>query len=58
MSVPVAKRMEYIEFFQNNIVVISLIAFGILGYLLVLIRRRKRLKYLHRQKKNEPVNNP
>jgi len=50
--------MEYIEFFQNNIVVASLIALGIIGYLAVLIRRRKRLKYLHRHKKKEPVNNP
>lgn len=39
---------SYLDFFRDNLLLIAVIAFAIFGYLLLLIRKRKRQEFLHR----------
>ncbi len=44
---------SYLDFFRDNLLLIAVIAFGIFGYLLLLIRKRKRQEFLHREEKKK-----
>lgn len=39
----------YIDFFRDNLLLIALIAFGIFGYFVLLIRKRRKQEFLHRE---------
>lgn len=45
---------SYVDFFRDNVLLIALITLVIFGYLLLLIRKRKRQEFLHRQEEKEP----
>lgn len=45
---------QNVNFLGLNIVILSMFALVVFGYLLVLIRRRWKTGFLHRDKKNKP----
>lgn len=48
-------RMDsgYIDFFRDNLLLIALIAFGIFGYFVLLIRKRRKQEFLHRKEEEK-----
>lgn len=47
--------MDYYNFFRDNILLLGIIVFAVFGYLLLLIRKRKRQEYLHSQQKQQEL---
>ena len=44
---------QEVSFFRDNLVLIAVVAMGIFGYLVMLIRKRWRQNFLHRKQRKE-----
>jgi len=44
---------QEVNFFRDNLVLIGIVALGIFGYLVMIIRKRWRQNFLHRKQREE-----